>query len=117
LPNGLERTFLMKLGAYTACLHDQPIADALNTLAGLGLDSAEINSSGFLGTPHLPIDDLRSSETARSSYLGLYSDAGITITALNCMETRLIPIQRAESKPRTSTPPSSWRRSSVPSGW
>jgi sugar phosphate isomerase/epimerase len=74
----------MKLGAYTACLHDQPIADALKTLASLGLDSAEINSGGFLGTPHLPIEDLNSSETARSEYLGLYSDAGITLTALNC---------------------------------
>lgn len=81
----------MKLGAYTACLHDLPIADALNTLAGLGLDSAEINSGGFLGTPQLPIDDLRSSETARSSYLGLYRDAGITLTALNCNGNPLDP--------------------------
>ena len=38
----------MKLGAYTACLHDKPVAEALQTLAGLGLDSAEINSGGFL---------------------------------------------------------------------
>jgi hypothetical protein len=34
----------MKLGAYTACLHDQPVAEALQTLRGLGLESAEINS-------------------------------------------------------------------------
>ena len=30
----------MKLGAYTACLHDKPVAEAVQTLAGLGLDSA-----------------------------------------------------------------------------
>ena len=38
----------MKLGAYTACLHDKPLAEALDILADLGLNSAEINSGGFL---------------------------------------------------------------------
>ena len=46
----------MKLGAYTACLHDKPLAEALHTLRDLGLDSAEINSGGFLPAPHLPIE-------------------------------------------------------------
>ena len=49
----------MKLGAYTACLHDKPLPEALKTLASLGLESAEINSGGFLPPVHLPIDDLR----------------------------------------------------------
>ena len=44
----------MKLGAYTACLHDRPLAEALTILAGLGLTSAEINSGGFL--PAAPAD-------------------------------------------------------------
>jgi sugar phosphate isomerase/epimerase len=35
----------MKLGAYTACLHDKPVAEALRILRDLGLDSAEINSA------------------------------------------------------------------------
>ncbi|HET7475089.1 MAG TPA: sugar phosphate isomerase/epimerase [Dermatophilaceae bacterium] len=81
----------MKLGAYTACLHDLPLDDALRRLAALGLDSAEINSGGFLPTPHLPIEELRSSETARSEYLGLFADAGITLTALNCNGNPLDP--------------------------
>ena len=38
----------MKLGAYTACLHDKPLPETLAILAGLGLDGAEINSGGFL---------------------------------------------------------------------
>ena len=81
----------MKLGAYTACLHDLPLPEALKTLAGLGLDSAEINSGGFIGTPHLPVDDLRSSSTARSDYLGQFADAGVTLTALNCNGNPLDP--------------------------
>jgi sugar phosphate isomerase/epimerase len=74
----------MKLGAYTACLHDKPVAEALQTLRDLGLDSAEINSGGFLPAPHLPIEQLRASQDAREEYLGLFSSAGVTLTALNC---------------------------------
>jgi len=44
----------MKLGVYTACLHDKPLTEALEILSDLGLDSAEINSGGFVPSPHLP---------------------------------------------------------------
>ena len=81
----------MKLGAYTACLHDKPLPEALKILADLGLDSAEINSGGFLPAVHLPIEDLRASESARSEYLGLFDDAGVTLTALNCNGNPLDP--------------------------
>jgi sugar phosphate isomerase/epimerase len=74
----------MKLGAYTACLHDKPVAEALQTLRDLGLDSAEINSGGFLPAPHLPIEQLRASQDAREEYLGLFGSTGVTLTALNC---------------------------------
>ena len=39
----------MKLGAYTACLHDKTLEEALTILRDLGLTSAEINSGGFIG--------------------------------------------------------------------
>lgn len=81
----------MKLGAYTACLHDRTLTETLSILADLGLDSAEINSGGFLPATHLPMADLRSSATARSDYLGQFSDAGITVTALNCNGNPLDP--------------------------
>ena len=81
----------MKLGAYTACLHDKPVTEALQTLRELGLDSAEINSGGFLPPVHLPVDDLRASKDARDEYLGQFSDAGVTLTALNCNGNPLDP--------------------------
>jgi len=81
----------MKLGAYTAVLHDKPLPEALAVLRELGLESAEINSGGFLPAPHLPIDDIRASEGARQDYLGLFADAGITLTALNCNGNPLHP--------------------------
>jgi sugar phosphate isomerase/epimerase len=81
----------MKLGVYTAVLHDKPLPEALRVIADLGLTSAEINSGGFVGTPHLPIADLRSGRAARDEYLGLFAEAGVELTALNCNGNPLHP--------------------------
>ena len=82
----------MKLGAYTACLHDLPLPDALRILADLGLTSAEVNSGGFLPSPHLPVAELRASADARSRVPGAVSThAGIELTALNCNGNPLDP--------------------------
>src|SRR3712207_4515955 len=37
------------------------------------------------------MEDLRSSESARSEYLGVYESAGVTLTALNCNGNPLDP--------------------------
>jgi sugar phosphate isomerase/epimerase len=81
----------MRLGAYTAILHDRSIDDTLAVLKDLGLESAEINSGGFLPAPHLPVADIRASRDAREEYLGKFAAAGITLTALNCNGNPLHP--------------------------
>jgi sugar phosphate isomerase/epimerase len=81
----------MKLGVYTAVLHDKPLPEALRAIRDLGLTSAEINSGGFVGTPHLPIADLRASQDARDAYLGEFETAGVELTALNCNGNPLHP--------------------------
>ena len=81
----------MKLGAYTACLHDRSLDETLKILGELGLTSAEINTGGFIGTPHIPIDDLLSSRAAREDYLGRFAQAGITLTGLNVNGNPLNP--------------------------
>ena len=88
----------MKLGAYTACLHDKPIADALKILREMGLDSAEINSGGFLPAPHLPIEQIRAGQTARDDYLGLFESSGVALTALNCNGNPLHPDPEVRQK-------------------
>lgn len=88
----------MKLGAYTACLHDQPLEQALRTLRDLGLEGAEINSGGFLPAPHLPAPQLRASATAREDYLGLFAEAGVALTALNCNGNPLHPDPQVRDK-------------------
>src|SRR5215218_8458981 len=88
----------MKLGAYTAVLHDKPIAEALAVLRDMGLNSAEINSGGFLPAPHLPIADIRRSQDARDEYMALFADAGVTLTALNCNGNPLHPDPEVRGK-------------------
>lgn len=84
----------MQLGAYNACLADQPLGEALDIIAGLGLTSVEINSGGFLPPIHLPVREIRESEDARQQYLGEFASRGLTLTALNCNGNPLYP--RAE---------------------
>jgi sugar phosphate isomerase/epimerase len=88
----------MKLGVYTAVLHDRPLPEALRIIRELGLDSAEINSGGFVPAPHLPIEDLRGSEDARQQYLGLFAEAGVSLTALNCNGNPLHPDPEVRTK-------------------
>ena len=94
----------MKLGAYTACLHDKPLDEALKILRDLGLASVEINAGGFIGTPHLPVEELLESADAREEYLSLFPKFGIELTALNCNGNPLHPdpeIQHGEDLRRT----------------
>jgi sugar phosphate isomerase/epimerase len=81
----------MELGAYTACLHDRSLPEALKILQDMGLTSAEINAGGFIPAPHLPIAELLSGTVARQEYLGQFEQAGITLTGLNVNGNPLNP--------------------------
>ncbi len=81
----------MKLGAYTACLHDRSLDETLKILGELGLRSAEINAGGFVPAPHLPVDDILTSAGAREDYLGRFASAGIALTGLNVNGNPLNP--------------------------
>src|SRR3712207_9133235 len=52
----------LKLGAYTACLHDRPLAEALDVLQANGLTSVEVNTGGVIPSPHCPVALLLASE-------------------------------------------------------
>lgn len=81
----------MKLGVYTAVLHDRDLPEALDVIASLGLNGAEINSGGFLPARHLPIAEVMSSDVKRDEYLALFADRDIKLTALNCNGNPLHP--------------------------
>jgi sugar phosphate isomerase/epimerase len=81
----------MKLGVYTAVLHDRPLPAALDVVAGLGLEGAEINAGGFLPPVHLPVDDVLASGTAREDYLGIFAEHGVALAGLNANGNPLHP--------------------------
>lgn len=81
-----------KLGVYTAILHDRPLAEALDVIASLGLNAAEINAGGFLPPVHIPaIDDILVSQDARDDYLGVFADKGVELAGLNVNGNPLHP--------------------------
>ena len=82
----------LKLGAYTACLHDLPLAAALDVLGSNGLTSVEVNTGGFIPSPHCHVDLLLSSAQARRDYLGVFASRGMELTGLNCNGNPLNPL-------------------------
>lgn len=73
----------MRLGVYTAALHDKSLREALETIRALGLCSAEVNAGGFLPSPHLPVTELLDGTVSPEQYLAVYEEAGVALTALN----------------------------------
>lgn len=82
----------LKLGAYTACLHDRPLEDVLDVLQENGLSSVEVNTGGFIPAPHCPVDLLLSSAKARQDYLDTFASRGMELTGLNCNGNPLNPL-------------------------
>jgi sugar phosphate isomerase/epimerase len=104
----------MKLGVYTAILHDRPLADALDVIASLGLNAAVINAGGFLPPVHVPIDDVIASQTARDDYLGIFAERASRSPVSTPTVTRCIPTRSsARSTPPTSSVRSAPRARSV----
>src|SRR3954464_10100150 len=83
---------VLKLGAYTACLHDRPLEEALDVVQANGLTSVEVNTGGFIPSPHCHVDLLLSSEKARADYLALFASRGMELTGLNCNGNPLNPL-------------------------
>src|SRR5690625_587814 len=79
-------------GAYTACLQDHTLAEALDVLATAGLTGAEVNTGGFIPAPHAPVDALLASETARTDYLRIFEDKGMRLTGLTVSGNPLSPL-------------------------
>jgi len=82
----------MKLGAYTACLHDRPLPEALDVLKSNGLTSVEVNTGGFIPSPHCHVDLLLSSQSARADYVDVFASRGMELTGLNCNGNPLNPL-------------------------
>lgn len=79
-------------GAYTACLHDRTLEEALDVLASVGLTGAEVNVGGFISSPHIPVDELLVSETGRERYLAIFADRDMDLMGLTVSGNPLSPL-------------------------
>lgn len=84
----------LKYGAYTACLHNRPLGEALDILKNTGLTGAEVNAGGFIPSPHCPTEVLLGSKTAREDYLGIFEEHGMELTGLNSSGNPLSPLPK-----------------------
>lgn len=79
-------------GAYTACLQDRSLSEALDVLASAGLKGAEINTGGFIPSPHAHVDALLVSEQERRELRALFADKGMELTGLTVSGNPLSPL-------------------------
>jgi sugar phosphate isomerase/epimerase len=82
---------MMNIGAYTACLHNYTLEEALDILKADDLTGAEVNVGGFIPSPHCPVDLLIGSQTARDDYLAIFASKGMRLAGFNCSGNVLDP--------------------------
>lgn len=88
----------MHLGLYTAPLHDKPLAEALQIVAGTGLDAVEINTGGFLPAAHIPAEEIDADPSVGKEWLKTFNGTGVSPQGLNCNGNPLHPDPRTGEK-------------------
>lgn len=88
----------MHLGLYTAPLHDWPLAQVLEVVAGAGLDAVELNSGGFLPAAHIPVEEIDADLAAGGAWLQTFEGTGVSLQGLNCNGNPLHPDPRTAEK-------------------
>ena len=81
----------MKIGLNTDSLGALPLAEALDFVAELGLDCVEFATGNWSSAPHVDLDELLDSGSARDRLTGLLRERGLRISALTCSGNQLAP--------------------------
>lgn len=81
----------MKIGMVTDSLGHLSLEELLPTAAALGIETLEFCCGNWSTAPHLNLDELLQSETARRNFLAKLRDHNLTISALNCSGNPLAP--------------------------
>jgi len=81
----------MKIGMITDSLGNMSLEELLRTSAELGIERLEFAGGNWSRAPHLRLDLLLESESARREFLARLGDHGIALSALNCSGNPLHP--------------------------
>lgn len=74
----------MKVGVFTVILASKQLEEALDYLAGLGVQAVEIGAGGYAGTAHCPVDALLASDRKSKEFLTAIKSRGLEISSLSC---------------------------------
>ncbi len=81
----------MKLGILTAMFSDNSLDEVLDIIRPFGVQTIELGTGNYPGSPHLDVPGLLKSKTARSALLGKLKREGLKISALSCHGNALHP--------------------------
>jgi sugar phosphate isomerase/epimerase len=81
----------MKIGMVTDSLGGLSFEAMLDAGAGLGLDCVEFATGNWSTAPHIDLDGLLASKSARERFTSAVRDRGLTISALTCNGNQLHP--------------------------
>jgi sugar phosphate isomerase/epimerase len=82
----------MKIGLNMDSLGRLSIDQALDVAAELGIECVELPTGAWSPAPHVDLERLLESETARRELLAQLRDRGLTISALTCSGNQLDPV-------------------------
>ena len=81
----------MKIGMVSDSLGALSFNEVLDAAAGLCLDCLEFAAGNWSSSPHIDVDRLLASATARDRLMGALKERGLAISALNCSGNQLHP--------------------------
>jgi len=81
----------MRIGMVTDSLGHLPLDDLLGTAAALGIEMLEFPAGNWSSAPHLKLDVLLESASARAEFMAKLRDHGLALSALNCSGNPLHP--------------------------
>ena len=85
----------MKIGIFTALFHGKPIEEALDIIAGAGIQAVELGAGAYPGSRHLDdaggVEKLIKDEGARKALRKMIEDRGLTLDSLSVHGNPLHP--------------------------
>lgn len=81
----------MKIGLVTDSLTHLSFDEVLPTMAEMGLECIEIACGNWSAAPHINLDEMLESESARREFQAKLADHGLQLSALNCSGNQLDP--------------------------
>jgi len=81
----------VKVGVFAVAFSGMPFEQALDYVAGVGVEAVEIGTGNYPGNSHCNVDKLLASEDERKKFLKAVESRGLVISALSCHGNPLHP--------------------------